>query len=393
MRAGERTILHVDMDAFFAAIEQRDNPAYRGRPLIVGGRRGSPRVVVSTCSYEARRYGIHSAMPLQEALRLCPEGIFVPGNMDKYIDVSRQIRQVLYTFSPRVEPVSIDEAFLDMTGCEHFYPNLRAMGRQLKQAIYDRVQLTASVGIAPNKFLAKLASETQKPDGLVVITADEVDRFLLPQPVSALWGVGRKTASQLQRYGVETVGQLRKLDKRWLESRFGKAGVQLYRLARGQDDRPVDPGGERKSIGHEVTFPRDITDWSLLEGELVRLVAAVGRRLRKCQMSAKTVTIKLRYGDFTTKTRSKTLTDLFEDDNTILRLARSLLRPLASRPVRLVGVYVSSLEEMHQPALFPGDPAKIDKLVDRINERFGAQVIYRYRLHRQADDQDINQAD
>lgn len=260
---------------FFAAVEVLDNPEYAGKPLIVGGRKDSPRGVVSTASYEARKFGVHSAMPIAKAAALCPpDGIFVSGRMARYREVSTQIQNIFPLFSPLVEPLSIDEAFLDMTGCEHFYTSLEQMGHELKQSIYKTTGLTASVGIAPNKFLAKLASDWRKPDGLFVLRPPtEVQAFLKELPVGKLWGVGRKSEEMLQRLNIHSVKDILPHSETWLQERVGAAlGSQIYNLARGWDERPpVVAGQQAQSIGHEITFSEDHEDFAFLRHQLARM--------------------------------------------------------------------------------------------------------------------------
>lgn len=374
-----RTIMHVDMDAFFAAIEQRENPHLRGQPVIVGGRKTSRRGVVATCSYEARKYGVRSAMPIAQAARLCPHGYFLPARMSLYRAVSRKVHQVFREFSPVVEPISVDEAFLDMTGCEHFYPSLEAMGSAIKKAIYRNTRLTASVGIAPNKFLAKLASDLDKPDGLVIITPDQVDEFLLPLDIRKVWGVGEKTEAKLRSFGIHTVADLRAQSPEWLTRRFGQQGMHLYELSRGIDNRPVYGEAEdAQSIGHETTFPTDIVSVPDLRKALAELAANVGWRLRRNHMYGKTVTVKARYSDFTTLTRSRTLPNSFNDDKTIFHTAWDLFEHTIPRGAfRLLGIYVSHLGQAKQLSLFDTGEDKLTETVDRINLKYGKAIIKR----------------
>jgi DNA polymerase-4 len=376
-----RTIAHVDMDAFFAAVEALDHPEYRGKPLVVGGPRDSRRGVVSTCSYEARRYGVHSAMPLSQAARLCPQAIFVPGRMRRYAEVSELVRQVFAEFSPVVEPLSIDEAFLDLTGAEHLHASLEAAGRAIKRRIGEETGgLTCSVGIAPNKFLAKLGSELKKPDGLVILTEENQEEILRPLPVGKLWGVGPKTEAELARYGVRTVGDLRRLSLEWLAERFGKGGPVLYQLARGQDDRPVCTAGEPKSLGHEETFPEDIADPAALKRVLVALAGQVGRRLRRHGYAARTVTLKLRYADFTTLTRSHTLPAPFDDDDTLLAEALKLWEKAEKKQAfRLLGLYASGLVQAQQLSLLPDRRREVFAVMDRLNAKFQRDVLVKGR--------------
>ncbi|NLJ25376.1 MAG: DNA polymerase IV [Firmicutes bacterium] len=374
-------IMHVDMDSFFASIEQRDRPELRGKPVIVGGLRDSKRGVVSTCSYEARKYGVHSAMPIAQAVKLCPHGIFLPGDHGKYAAVSQEIRQVFYQFSPVVEIISIDEAFLDMTGCEHFYDTLIDLGKAIKDRIYETVSLTASVGIAPNKFTAKLASEYRKPDGLVIINSDEVEDWLVPMPVTKVWGIGEKTARALATWQIHTIGDLRRCSQQFLIQQFGKQGQSLYLLARGIDPRPVLPDSETKSIGRETTFPTDVTEITKLRQVLANLVADVGIRLRRQELWGRTITIKLRYSDFSTITRSTTVPEPIDNDDEIFATAYDLLqRNIQRRPIRLLGISVSQLTSFSQASLF-ADPRreKLTELMDELNTRYDRAVIYKGR--------------
>ncbi len=375
-----RTIAHIDMDCFFAAVEALDHPEYRGKPLIVGGRRDTPRAVVSTCSYEARKYGVRSAMPISQAARLCPNALFVTGNMTRYADASRQIMRCLSDFTPRVQPISIDEAFLDMTGCEHFYEGVAAMGASIKQRIREQTGLTASCGIAHNKFLAKLASSRSKPDGLLVITADDASDFLAPLPVRELWGVGEKGEQALARYGITTVSDLRAWPAQWLAERFGKWGVLIYDLARGIDNDPVVTDEESKSYGSESTFDSDVHDIDSLCSCLARHSQRVGKRLRAGGKLARTVTIKVKFADFDQVTRGKSLSQPFDGDDTIYSTACELLREMDMRmAVRLIGVSVSGLTECRQLSLFESPQGELDRVLDSITDRFGRKGVSRGR--------------
>jgi len=377
-----RTIAHVDMDCFFAAVEALDNPEYRGKPLVVGGPRHSSRSVVSTCSYEARAYGVRSAMPISQAARLCPHAIFIPGNMSRYVQVSDEIMDVLRQFTPLMQQVSIDEAFLDMTGCEHFYKDPQDIGVRIRRAIKDSSGLTASVGIAENKFLAKLASSRCKPDGLMVVSPEDAYDLLSTLPIGKLWGVGEKGEKALARYGIETVKDLRIWPKEWLVAQYGKWGAQLYDLARGIDDDPVIPDEERKSYGSESTFDEDVTDLRALMHSLGQHPGRVGMRLRRAEKLARTVTIKVKYADFSQITRSKTLAEPFDDDEAIYNTACALLEETDMRmAVRLIGLSVSGLSDFRQLSLFePGEPGGgIDEVLDDIVERYGAKGVIRGR--------------
>ncbi|HHW72172.1 MAG TPA: DNA polymerase IV [Firmicutes bacterium] len=385
-----RTIMHVDMDAFFAAVEVLDNPEYAGKPLIIGGYKDSPRGVVSTASYEARKFGVRSAMPLRQAALLCPQGIFIPGRMHRYQEVSHQVHSIFPEFSPVVEPLSIDEAFLDMTGCEHFYSSLEEMGTCLKQRIREETGLTASVGIAPNKFLAKLASDWRKPDGLFVLRPHEVEGFLRDLPVSKLWGVGKKSEEVLHKHGLYYVRDILPHSLTWLQERLGAAmGAQVFNLARGLDDRPVEPWTDVQSVSNEITFPEDQDSFDFLRQQLAKMSEKVGWRLRRQGLYARTVSIKVRFGDFRTITRSHTLEHSFNDDDTIFQEALHLLQQVKLKPVRLLGVGVSNLSEGAQLSLFDagsgGSASKLTEVMDAINRKYSHGTITRGRTLPQSD--------
>ncbi|NMB25316.1 MAG: DNA polymerase IV [Firmicutes bacterium] len=374
-------IMHVDMDSFFASVEQRDHPELKGKPVIIGGPKNSRRGVVSTCSYEARKFGVHSAMPISQAAKLCPHGVFLPGDHGKYEQVSREIHQVFDQFSPIVESISIDEAFLDMTGCEHLHTDLVAMGNSVKKAIYESVALTASVGIGPNKFIAKLASDYRKPDGLTIIAPHEVEDWLAPMAVNRIWGIGEKTAELLATWQIRTIQDLRRCSEPSLVRHFGKQGRNLYLLARGIDHRPVEPETEAKSMGKETTFTEDVTNIATLRQVLANLVAMVGVRLRRHELWARTVTIKLRYSDFTTITRSMSLPEPINSDDDIFRTADHLLQEnVATAPIRLIGIYVSQLTTVAQSSLF-ADPRqdKLTELMDQLNTRYDRPILRKGR--------------
>jgi DNA polymerase-4 len=385
---GPNVILHLDMDAFYAAVEVRENPALAGKPLIVGhrGRRG----VVSTCSYEARRYGVRSAMPSVTAERLCPDAIWLPGRMDLYVEASRRIRGILESASPLVEPLSIDEAFLDLTGIAPGLEEGRAIARGLKDRVRAEERLNASVGVAPNKFLAKIASDLEKPDGLVVFRLEDVERRLWPMPVERLWGVGPRTAERLAAGGLRIIGDLSRVSEDGLSALVGRGTAQhLLALARGEDDRPVVAHHDPKSISEERTYAEDLTDPDEIDRALLARAEGVGRELRREGLVARTVEIKVRSGDFTTWTRSLTLphpTDLAE---VVVRAARELYREridLEGRGVRLLGVGVRGLESSGAgvPALFP-DPReerarRASLAADEVRERLGREALTRARL-------------
>jgi len=342
------------MDAFYASVEQREHPDYRGKPVIVGAdpREGRGRGVVAACSYEARTFGIHSAMPISRAFRLCPNGIYLRPDFKKYTQVSRDIRTIFHSFADLVEPLSIDEAFLDMSQDVSDGEAAVKIAQSLKSRIFQDQQLTSSIGIAPNKFVAKIASDLKKPDGLTLVLSYQVQSFLDPLPISRLWGVGPKTETKLSKMGIKTILQLRHYNKDVLVQRLGKMGAHLWNLSNGVDNRPVMESREAKSIGHEHTFPEDAWDNKALEQTLFRLSASISQRLSKKGLSGKTVTLKLRYSDFTTITRQTTLREALEDESDIYQVARKLLRKFRDpkRKIRLIGVSVSSLESELDPS-------------------------------------------
>lgn len=376
-------IMHVDMDAFYAAVEQMDNPELKGKPVIVGGI--SNRGVVSTASYEARKYGVHSAMPIAEAKRLCPHGIFLPGRHERYSEVSRQIFAILYQYTPIVEKVSIDEGFLDLTGCSRLFGNSIQIGRRIKADIYNKFGLTASIGLASNKFLAKLASDMEKPDGFFVIEEKDIDRILEPLDVGKIWGVGKRTAEILKSKGIDTIGRLKTLTIEELETLLGKNGVRLYYLSRGIDNRRVEVNNPVKSISHEETFAEDISDRNLILASLLRMSIKVSRRLRKAGLVGNTIEVKIRYGDFTTYTRSISISVGTNQTDIIYQKAIYLLEKnkLLNRPIRLLGVGVSNLspEGPEQLSLFENNlkMEKLAKTIDLIRDKFGETSVIRAR--------------
>ncbi len=375
-------IVHVDMDAFFAAIEQLDNPEYRHKPLIVGGTKAAVRGVVSTCSYEARQYGIHSAMPIKQALRLCPHGIFVKGRMERYQEISQQIQNLFHNFSPVVESLSIDEAFIDMSGCEHFYSSIKTMGEAIKTKIHKETGLTCSIGIAPNKFLAKLASDWRKPDGLTIIRPEQVDAFLLNLPVEKLWGVGSKTKEVLRQVKINTVKDLRQHPIKWLQDNLGeKLGHHLYNLARGIDNRKVEPYTEVKSISQEITFDHNRENQEFLKSQLALMAEKVGYRLRKQQLFARTITIKVRFGNFRTITRSHTLDYAVADDDSIFNLGWKLFQAIPTEPIRLLGIGATNLSCNQQLSLFDNTPEinKLAQVMDEINQKYNGKLVTKGR--------------
>lgn len=375
-------IIHVDMDAFFAAIEIRDDPSLKGKPIIIGGADPRARGVVSTASYEARKYGVGSAMPLVEAYRRCPEGIFLQGNMGKYEKVSHELMAILGNFTPLVEPISLDEAFLDIKGCEGLFGDAVTMGKKMQKAIKKELGLTASVGIAVNKFLAKIASDLEKPEGLVVVRPGEHEEFLQDMPVEKLWGVGGKTAKILREQGLYTLGQVARMEPSFLEARLGSNGRVLSELARGIDMRAVIPSREIKSIGREQTFPQDIQDRRYMETVMYILAEDVARRLRLKGLKGKVVTVKLRYSDFKTVTRRRTLNTPTNIGKRLFDQGLELLCNIVPEGVsfRLIGLSVSGLQgdEKKQLALFAENEAREEKIatvMDELRNKYGDDII------------------
>jgi DNA polymerase IV len=379
-----RTILHVDLDAFFAAVEQRDRPELRGRPVIVGGGGPNQRGVVSAASYEARKFGVHSAMPLRTAGRLCPNGVFLPVDGAKYQAVSREVMTILRRYTPLVEPISIDEAFLDVTGSRKLFGDGETIGRLVKKAIHEEVGLTASVGVARTKLVAKIASDLRKPDGLVVVKPGDEEAFLRPLPISRLWGVGAKSAAALSEYGVRTIGDLAALPADLLVRRFGKHGASLGDRARGLDADPVGNRDAAKSVGHEHTFDVDTSDRDVIERTILAMSEGVAGRLRDSHVRASTVTVKIRDTSFRTITRQRTLSEPTDLTEPIFRTALELARPeVRGLKIRLLGVTASGLGERDQLSLFDADDPRrrrVTEAADTVRHRFGERAITRARL-------------
>jgi DNA polymerase IV len=386
-----RTIAHIDMDAFFASVEQVFNPRYKGKPLIVCGdpdRRG----VVSTASYEARKYGVKAGMPLQEARYLCPHGIYVEGNPEKYVHVSLKLLEIYKDFTPIVEPFSIDEAFLDLTGTIYEGEAARKGAILIKKRIHEEFNLTASIGIAPNKYMAKMASSLEKPDGLVQIDSEDYKKIFWKRKVEELWGVGDRTAVALRRLGMDTVGDLARFPVNILRAEFGVNGEKLSDMANGKDDSLVIPyyeGIPAKSMGHEYTLSEDTDSLEKLERTLLRLSDQVGRRLRQESYLGDTVTLKLRNDTFVTITRQKKLTGYTDEDRMIFGVARGLLKEnWKGEKIRLVGVSVSGLVKrgLSLPeSLFKKDEKerKVLEVIDNLRNKFGENAIIRAGVMRQ----------
>ncbi len=381
-----RTILHVDLDAFFAAVEQRDRPELRGKPVIIGGG-PDQRGVVSTCSYEARKFGVHSAMPLRTAGRLCPQGIFLPVDGRKYQTASREVMAILRRFTPMVQPVSIDEAFLDVTASRALFGDGETIARAIKAAVHDEVGLTISVGVATTKLVAKVASDLRKPDGLVLVPPGEEATFLAPLQISRLWGVGEKTAAALAEFGVRTIGDLAALPPAAIERRFGKHGASLVERAHGIDPDPVAGGEAAKSIGHEHTFDVDTSDREVIERALLGMADGVAGRLRSMGWKAVTITLKLRDSSFATITRQVSLKQPADLTEEIYAATLVLLRKeLRGQRIRLVGVTASNFREREQLGMFAeaGDPRrhKAAEALDAIRRKYGERSVMRATLVR-----------
>jgi DNA polymerase-4 len=373
------------MDAFYASVETREHPELVGLPVVVGGPSKS-RGVVAAANYEARKFGVHSAMPMTQAARLCPGLIVLPVNMALYVSVSQQIHEIFNRYTPEIEPLSLDEAFLDVSGSLKLFGSAAEIARKIKDDIKRELQLVVSAGVAPNKFVAKIASDINKPDGFVVVEEKDMQAFLDPLPVKRIWGVGKKTEQQLHNYGITTIKDLRSQSARWLIDRFGKQGDHIYRLANGQDKREVVSDAKAKSISSESTFIEDISDRETLHAYLSHLTEQVAARLREKERKGKTVSIKIRYHDFKTITRSKTLAESTWQTNQVWQAVKQLFdtaMPAGHAAVRLLGVSVSgfSAEKVLQADLFSQDKKhdELDDIADVINQRFGKLKIHRAR--------------
>lgn len=339
-----RKIIHVDMDAFFAAVEQRDNPGLRGKPVIVGGKPGG-RGVVSTCSYEARKFGVHSAMPTNKAYQLCPHGVFVRANFQAYKEASEIVRNIFFDYTDLVEPLSLDEAFLDVTENHKGNPSATLVAQEIRARIYKETQLTASAGVAPNKFLAKVASDFNKPDGLTVITPDKMEYFLEELDIKKFFGVGKATQKKMHALGIKTGADLKKWTEIDLVKAFGKSGRYYYKIVRGIDNREVKPHRTRKSYGKERTFSEDVNDLDWVNTFLDELAESIAEGMQKIPTAGKTITLKVRYKNFDTITRSQSLAHYTNKKHEISTIARQLLEQTeaATREIRLLGISLSNL--------------------------------------------------
>ncbi len=386
-----RYIAHVDMDAFFAAIEQRDNKSLSSKPVIIGAdpKAGKGRGVVSTCSYEARKFGIKSAMPISYAYRLCPEGVYLRPNMKKYLTVSESIYDIFHHFTPSVEMVSVDEAFLDVTASCHIFGGPRSTCRAIKNKIKQDTGLSCSIGLAPNKLAAKIASDLKKPNGFVEVLEGEVGRFLEPLPVEKMWGIGKRGKKMLNDIGVNTIGDIAKSDSYTLYKYFGKNGLYFLELAKGIDQRPVEPIEEIKSMSNEVTFENDSFDRAKVLSCLLGLSEKVSRRLREEGLKAKTMTLKIRLSGFRTHTFSKTITTATNFSDCIYAIAKSLFLGFysGSKGVRLVGLKASRLlaseikDTLFNDSVQIKKRERIHKAIDSINKKFGDKTIHRARVN------------
>ena len=376
---GSKAIIHLDMDSFYPSVEVLDNPQLKGKPVIVGG--SKERGVVSSASYEARKFGIRSAQPMAAAIRLCPEGIFLPVRMHRYREMSRRVFKIFRLFTPLVEPVSIDEAFLDVTASTRLFGQPDDIARKIKDMVQKETGLTVSAGVAPSKFAAKIASDMDKPDGLTVVAAHRVQEFLGPLPIEKMWGVGKRTRDRLHRLGIRTIGDFTRFPAEVLKRNFGKHGVRMRELALGIDERDVIPVSDAKSVGHEKTFSQDIMERDSARKEILSLANKVAHRMRRDGVTGKTVTLKVKFSDFVQVTRSATLAGSTDNGHEIYSTACRLLEKTdaGARPVRLLGISVSQLSHRgseEQLSLFQKREAslrrkKLNTALDSLSERFG----------------------
>lgn len=378
-----KAIIHVDMDAFYPSVEVLDNQKLRGKPVIVGG--STERGVVSSASYEARKFGVHSAQPIALAKRICPDGVFLPVRMSRYKEISRQIFQIYCEFTPLVEPISIDEAFLDITGSQRLFGNPQDIAKEIKQKVFEETGLTVSAGLAPSKFVAKIASDIDKPDGLIIVKHETVRDFLNPLPVNKMWGVGRETQKILSQLNIHTFKELSLVPLKILEDKFGKHGVKMHLLSMGIDNRDVVPQHDVKSIGHEDTFVGDILDIDSLKPKLLSQANKVAYRMRREKAMGKTITLKVKYNNFVQVTRSITIDRPTDDGLEIYGMACSLLKhtDAGKRPVRLLGISLSKLifsNSARQLSLFDRDVSyekkkKLNNALDSLYKKHGEKSI------------------
>ena len=382
MEKRKQVTMHFDMDAFYAAVEVRDNSSLQGKPVIIGPNpnAGELRGVVSTCSYEARAFGVHSAMPISKAYKLCPEGIYLHGNMKKYKAVSDEIFQIIKEFSPIIEPLSLDEAFVDITESILLFESKEAIGKSVKQKIVSEIGLTCSVGIASLKYLSKMASEFQKPNGLTIVEDENIISFIDQHELSKLWGLGKKSLERLNKLGFNNISDLRQLSKLEMEKRFKKLGLHLYNIIWGIDNRIVQPFHERKSMSRETTFETDSTDLDFIKNELLKLSEQLSYQLRSEGFLGNVVQLKLRKTGFDTYNKQISLKNVIKDHKDLYQIATKLLKyylPL-DKPVRLIGISVTkSKMNFEQLNLFEENPKKdsLNKAKDQINNKFGKGTV------------------
>lgn len=382
METKVRQIIHLDMDAFYASVEMLDNPTLKGKPVIVGGPK--QRGVVSAASYEARKFGIHSAQPMAVAMRACPQGHFLPVRMARYKEVSDQIFAIFSQYTPLIEPLSLDEAFLDVTASVQLFGPSESIAQAIKKSVLENIGLTVSAGVASSKLVAKIASDLDKPDGLTIVPAGKARQFLAPLPIERLWGVGKVTQKDLSLLNVKTIGDLSRLPKDLLQRRFGQQGLQLYFLSKGIDDREVHPERKAKSIGREETFGEDILEKIKAEREVLTLSQRVAKRLRRHGVGGRTITLKVTYHDFSQITRSATLPAATDDGRTIYRLCLDLMgkTDIGLKPVRLLGISISQLARpgdgqllLFNPSPGPEKERRLNRALDAIQDKYGDQVI------------------
>lgn len=377
------TILHLDMDAFFASVEQSRDPALKGKPVCVGGIPGQDRAVVASPSYEARKYGIRTGMPITRAQKLCPQAVFLRVRGDAYLEISRRMVKILEDFSDRVEPSSIDESYVDITGMLNYWGGAEAIGRKIKERIRGELGLSCSVGIAPTRTLAKMATDLNKPDGLTIITREDIEKVVYPLPVEKVPGIGPRLKKALNEMGIFNLGQLAGASLKVLHKRFGSNGTRLQEIVRGETDWEVVPDDERpdeKSIGHSRTFSSDTSDPEKLKSYLLSLVQMVGRRMRAAEMAFRTVTLTIRYGDFHTVTHRKSIPRESSDENDIFSLAWGLFeeRYLTGAPVRLLGVSVSNLIPLRSSQMDLFDrKGQLFQAVDTLRDKYGESAVLR----------------
>ncbi len=378
------------MDAFYAAVEQLDHPEYRGKPVVVGAdpKAGRGRGVVSTASYEARKYGIHSAMPISQAYRRCPQAIFVFPRFERYAAISRQVMNILRDFSPQLAQISIDEAFIEVTQTANFHGGAKSLAEKLKARIKNETGLTASVGVAPNMFIAKVASDLQKPDGLTICEAGQEKAFLAPLPIKKLWGVGPKTEAHLQKMGFSTIGQLAQCSQKALAERLGKWGAHLWELANGIDDRPVEDWGPRKSISQEHTYDQDVADPQIVEQTIWHIADGLSADMRRSDLKGQVLTLKIRLEGFETFTRQRKLPEFTNDAETMRQLALEIFRKFdrQGKKVRLIGLGMSHLNNVggEQLSLFQTEEQtrrdKVSNLLDTLRAKHGEEAATRASL-------------